>query len=176
MDAIVAERLSSSPRTFDLFGFCALSILSEYFYHDDIESVVAPGSGYMKAKDLHDEDELKPQNDLTAPQKLALALEMAEGLADLHGYSGGLIIHDDVQLSQYLFNEDKSVLKLNDFNRAEFAFWDEANQEYCRYENGRGGGNVSSRFGFRRVFWIVSNSGVFPWRSGGLLRSTRIGL
>jgi hypothetical protein len=159
MDAIVAERLSSSPRTFDLFGFCALSILSEYFYHDDIESVVAPGSGYMKAKDLHDEDELKPQNDLTAPQKLALALEMAEGLADLHGYSGGLIIHDDVQLSQYLF-----------------AFWDEANQEYCRYENGRGGGNVSSRFGFRRVFWIVSNSGVFPWRSGGLLRSTRIGL
>jgi hypothetical protein len=142
MDAIVAELTTSSPRTFDIYGFCGIGILSEVFLHGDAEDLIQPGSGYMKTKDLHDEDGVKPRNKLTAQQKLVIALEMAEGLAVLHGYKNGLIVHDDVQLSQYLFNADFSMLKLNDFNRAEFPLWDEKNQEYCRYKNGHGHGNV----------------------------------
>jgi serine/threonine protein kinase len=102
--------------------------------------------GYMKPGELHDKDELKPQNDLTADQKLVVALDMAEAIAVLHGNENGMIIHDDIQLSQYLFNADKSMIKINDFNRAEFPLFDEKSGEYCLYENGHGHGNVSWSF------------------------------
>lgn len=144
MDAIVAERLSASPRIYDIYGFCGLGILSEYFYHGDIEGDVSGGengSGYMKKGTLHDEEQLKPQNNLTGIQKLVLALEMAEALADLHGYANGLIVHDDVQLAQFLLNKDQTRLKLNDFNRAEFPLFDEEKNAYCHYKNGKGHGN-----------------------------------
>lgn len=143
MDAMVAERLSSCPRTFDIYGFCGLGILSEFFYHGDIEDTIVQESGYATPEELNDKDELKPQNDLDGPEKLLLALEMAEGIAVMHGFEGGLIVHDDIQLSQFLLNKDKTMLKINDYNRAEFMFWNEENQEYCRYQNGPGGGNVS---------------------------------
>jgi len=142
MDAIVAERLSSNPRTYNIYGFCGLGIISEFFYHGDIDGPFLGGDdGDMKAEDLHDEAELKPQNHLTGTEKLVLALEMAEAVAVLHGYVGGLIIHNDIQLSQFLFNQNKSGLVLNDFNRAEFPLFDEKAGDYCRYRNGRGGGN-----------------------------------
>jgi hypothetical protein len=68
---------------------------------------------------------------------------MAEALADLHGYKNGVIVHQDVQLSQFLLNKDMTRLKLNDFNRAEFMLWDEEGQEYCLYSAGAAHGNVS---------------------------------
>lgn len=162
---MVAELTTSSPLTFDIYGFCANSILSEFFPHGDVEQLIVPGEGYMKTEDLHDEEELKPQNHLTGKQKLVLALSMAEALAVLHGYKDGLIVHDDVQLSQYLFNADKTVLKLNDFNRAEFLLFDEENQKYCLYKNGQGHGNVSrtllylsERVGAKDSFSTQANS------------------
>ena len=144
MDAMVADRLHTNPRTYDIFGFCGLSIFSEFFLHGDIEATAVPGDGFMEQKDLKDEKELKPQNKLTGAEKLVLSLEMAEGIAVMHGNTDGIIVHDDIQLPQFLFNEDKSMLKINDFNRAEFMFWDEKNQEYCPYRNGRGHGNWRS--------------------------------
>jgi serine/threonine protein kinase len=157
MDAMVAERLSSSPRTFEIYGYCGLGILSEFFYHGDIEDTAIQGEGYDD-KDLHDEEELKPQNDLDGDEKLILALEMAEGIAVMHGFSGGIIVHDDIQLSQFLLNEDKSMLKINDFNRAEFMLFDEASQQYCQYKNGPGGGNVSS---FMLFFYVCLSNDPF---------------
>lgn len=163
MDAMVAERLSASPRTFEIYGFCGLGILSEFFYHGDIEDTAIQGDGYAD-KNLHDEAEVKPQNDLDAGEKLILALEMAEGIAVMHGFSGGVIVHDDIQLSQFLLNEDKSMLKINDFNRAEFMFFDEVNQQYCRYRNGKGGGNVSSLYSnIYFIHCVLTTSGVAVW-------------
>lgn len=142
MDALVAERLSSSPRVYNIFGYCGLGIISEYFYHGDIEGDVGGGDdGFIKKGELHDEVELKPQNNLTGLQKLVLSLEMAEAVADLHGYRGGVIVHDDIQLSQFLLNKNKTRLVLNDFNRAELPMYDEASGQYCRYKNGKGHGN-----------------------------------
>jgi len=51
-----------------------------------------------------------------------------------------VIVHDDVQLSQFLYGVD-GTLKLNDFNRAEIMLYDENRGEYCRYKNGGGYGN-----------------------------------
>lgn len=140
MDAMVAERLSSNPRTFDIYGFCGLGIMSEFFYHGDIERFAISGDGH--ADQGYDRDELEPQNNLKAKEKLVLSLEMAEGIAVLHGYGGGIIVHDDIQLSQYLLNKKKTMLKINDFNRAEFMLYDETAQRYCPYRNGKGNGNV----------------------------------
>ena len=53
------------------------------------------------------------------------------------------MVHQDIQLSQFLFNSDKSLVKLNDFNRAEFLLWDEDEEKYCLYHEGRGMGTVS---------------------------------
>ena len=124
-----------------------MSIMSEFFHHGDIEPYTLSGSGYMKQEDLDklQKDDVAPQNNLTPEQKLVVSLQMAEALAELHGYKNSLIIHDDIQLSQFLLNEDKTVIKINDFNRAEFPLWSETEQEYCTYKNGRGHGNVSLR-------------------------------
>ena len=62
----------------------------------------------------------------------------------VHHFKDGVIIHDDIQLSQFLWtDETKTSVRLNDFNRAEVMFWDEEFEEYCRFHNGRGHGDVS---------------------------------
>jgi hypothetical protein len=81
-------------------------------------------------------------NNLTATRKLVWALEMAESIALLNNFEGGVIVHDDVQLVQWLVTEDHEHLKLNDFNRAEVMLYDETNQEYCKYRNNPGNGDV----------------------------------
>lgn len=140
MDAIVGERLTSNDRIVDIYGFCGLSILSEYLPNGDIEQIVVPGDGFIKQEDLHDEDDVKPQNSLSVSAKLYLAIEMAESIAVLHEYPEGRIVHDDIQLSQFLYDANGFV-KFNDFNRAEIMLWNEEKQEFCRYRNGEGSGN-----------------------------------
>jgi hypothetical protein len=147
MDATVAERLSASPRVFDIYGFCGMTILSEFFPHGDLEQAAVPGgNGYRKSEDLHDDKDVSPQNNLTAIEKLKMGTQMAEGLADLHGYRNGVIVHDDVQLSQFLYTADKSIVKINDFNRAEFMLWDDKLGKYCPYKNGKAHGIVRTEF------------------------------
>jgi serine/threonine protein kinase len=142
MDALVAERLTASPRIYDIYGLCGLGIMSEYFPHGDMFHVAVPGKGAMPVYELHDEYEVKPQNSLTGLKKLEISTRMAEALADLHGNSAGVIVHNDVKLAQFLWTSDKSMLKLNDFNRAEYMLFDEENHEYCRYYARRGRGRV----------------------------------
>jgi serine/threonine protein kinase len=89
-----------------------------------------------------DGPELKPMNNLSPSTKLVWALQMAEGLANLHNHPRGLIIHDDVQLPQFMVASD-GRLKLGDFNRAEFILYDEEHGNYCKYKNGEGPGDVS---------------------------------
>jgi hypothetical protein len=145
MDAVVAERLTASTRIYNIYGHCGIGIASEFFPHGDIEDIAVP-EGYLSRREMHEAKHSKDlivYNDFTPREKLVLSLQMAEAIADLHGYKDALIVHQDVQLSQFLWTEDKSLLKLNDFNRAEFMLWDEDLQDYCRYGEGFGNGNVS---------------------------------
>lgn len=142
-DALVMERLTSSPRIVDMYGHCGSSILQETLEHD-IESLVVPEPGWLKNnRTLNDEHDVDPQNKFTPLQKLSIALSIAEPIADLHGFKDGVIVHDDIQLAQFLYDK-QNKLKLNDFNRAEIMLWDEQNQEYCRYHNGKVFGNYRS--------------------------------
>jgi serine/threonine protein kinase len=163
MDALVAERLTASPRIYDIYGQCGLGILSEFFPHGDMEHVIVPGDGYMEAHKLHDGYEVKPQNNLTGIEKLEISTQMAEAVADLHGNSGGVIVHQDIQLAQYLWTADKSMVKLNDFNRAEYMLFDEKNQEYCRYHEGPGNGNVCLQIVCFVSMHVIAHSSLIIW-------------
>lgn len=164
-DAIVMERLSFSPYIVKMFGHCATSLTVEPIAFEIEEYLVVrskmflsahvntcywstnfcgstqPGAGYMKQEDLDDKDDVQPQNDYTPMEKLKYGLAMAESLAVLHSYVGGLIVHDDVQLCQWLRTRDGRLV-LGDFNRAQIMDWNEQTGEYCPYNNGFAYGNV----------------------------------
>jgi hypothetical protein len=63
-------------------------------------------------------------------------------LMSTDSYPGGVIVHDDIQMSQFLFTQDMH-LKLNDFNRAEVMTFNEDENEYCRYTNNPGRGKCT---------------------------------
>jgi serine/threonine protein kinase len=140
-DAMVMERLTASPRIVDIYGHCGTSIVSE-FLPGEVQEVLIPGRG--RREKMHDKDDVDPKNKLTAEEKLYMALQMAESMADLHGFKDGVIVHDDIQLVQYLFVGDDLTMKLNDFNRAEVMLYDEHEGSYCRYSNGHGAGDYRS--------------------------------
>ena len=137
-DAMVMERLTASPRIVDIYGHCGTSVLTEFF-PGEVEEFLIPGPG--RREKLNDKNDVDPKNDLTAEEKLYIALQMAESMADLHGFKDGVIVHDDIQLCQYLFVGDGLTIKLNDFNRAEVMLYDEKKGDYCRYQNGHGAGD-----------------------------------
>ena len=113
------ERLSGSPRIVDLYGHCGTSVserskptwlfpkglwrvrLIVFAFNGlyqviveaipyEVEEYIVP-EGYVKQVDLHDADDVKPQNSYSAAEKLGMALEMAESLADLHGFPDGVM-------------------------------------------------------------------------------------
>ena len=141
-DALIMERLSSSPRIIDIYGYCGTSMSVE-FIENEIEEKIVPGSGYMKEdlQKMHDWNDVQPRNTFTPEEKLDLALSMAESLADLHGFKDGVIVHDDVQLCQWLMKKSTGKLKLGDFNRAGLMLFDEEKGKYCKYSNGNCYGN-----------------------------------
>lgn len=141
-DAIVMERLTKSPRIVDVYGYCATSTIVEALSYE-VEEYVVPGTGMAKQKDLDKFGDIHPMNNFTIDEKLDIALEMAESLADLHGYEGGVIVHDDVQICQWLEHKD-GRLKLGDFNRAEMMEWNDEKNKYCKHDNGYVNGNVSN--------------------------------
>lgn len=133
-DAVVMERLTSSPRIMDMYSLCGTSITVKSMPHSVEKAIVPPGSW-----DPNDE----PRNKQSPSTKLKMALEMAESIADLHGFSGGVIVHGDIQLGQWLRETLNGTLVLGDFNLAKVLAWDEGKHRYCKYVNGRGHGNVS---------------------------------
>jgi Protein tyrosine and serine/threonine kinase len=141
MDALVNEKLNGNPRIVQSYGFCAMSIIGEAMVNGDLEKLAVPSGKPRIRKPLDDKDHLVLGNNLTGTQKLEISLEMAEAVRVLHSYPGGVIVHDDIQLPQFLFSSN-SQLKLNDFNRAEIMLWNEKDQEYCRYRNEPGKGDV----------------------------------
>ena len=47
MDALIAERLTTSPRIYDIYTMCGLGIISEFFPHGDMEDLAIPGKHFF---------------------------------------------------------------------------------------------------------------------------------
>lgn len=133
-DAIVSERLTSSPRVTAIYSFCGNSGYYEFAtsgsltdrleQHDaaltDAESKKKMGRGH----DAKSNDERL----LDQYEKLSLAYQAAAGLADLHDTdamrdaNGEIIsasmVHADIKSDQFI--NIGGVYKLNDFNRCRF--------------------------------------------------------
>jgi hypothetical protein len=112
-EAIVMERLTSSPRIVDIFGYCGTTVVAEYMNRQITGDIVLGSedwegyAGWMNQKDLDklQKNDVHPMNNLTIDKKLDLAIVMAESIADIHGFEGGVIVH-----VRYLANCLKSIL------------------------------------------------------------------
>jgi serine/threonine protein kinase len=101
----------------------------------NVEDLAIPSEeGIMDQKELDKLSDHWPhrqsQNNLTASEKLYIAMSMAHGLYDLHTYKGGQILHADVATEQWLVSKAGHV-KLNDFNYAEIMTWNVLDGGYC---------------------------------------------
>lgn len=104
-EAIIMERLTSSPTIVNIYGHCATSVIAEVM-PEELTTKIVPLPGYIKQTDLNNRPTLC-QNNLTLEEKLEIAVVMAESMAEMHGFSGGVMVHGDihpgeVQVCEYL--------------------------------------------------------------------------
>jgi serine/threonine protein kinase len=140
-EAIIMERLTASPRIVSAYGHCGLSILSEPM-SEEVSPLIIPNTGYAKQSELDKLPDVQPANNLTAFEKLDMALDMAKSIADIHGHPG-LIVHGDIHPVQWLFS-NRRQLKLNDFNNADILQWSRSENDYCKVDRGSWGGMYRS--------------------------------
>ncbi|GKY90844.1 hypothetical protein MPSEU_000057200 [Mayamaea pseudoterrestris] len=146
-EAIIMERLSASPTIVDIYGHCATSIAAQIM-PEEVTTTIVPLPGYMSQKQL-DEQPTLCQNKLTLDEKLEIALTMAESMAEMHGFVGGVMVHGDIHPDQYLRDANGQV-RLNDFNNAEILDWNVTNnQRYCKTDRGAWGGMYRAPEEFR---------------------------
>lgn len=116
-EAVVMERLTASKIIVDIYGHCGTSIIAEAMPGEVTMSIVPADDiddydrGHIKQEELDEmqEDDVHPMNNLTIKEKVDLALLMAESLAELHGFNGGMIIHGDLHPDQWLKTADGSI-------------------------------------------------------------------
>ena len=145
LDTLVADVLTSSPRTYNVYGLCGYSTLSEFLPYGDLFLKALPNDtdddGQQQNKgageNSNESNNISPQvwldgNTLTADEKLDYALQLAESIQDLHGFG---IVHNDLKMDQFLFtSSNRTAVKLNDFNKARILMWNDEKAQYCHYE------------------------------------------
>lgn len=106
--------MSSNDQIVNMFGYAGYSMITESFEHGDVEDdvvTVERDASFFPLK----REVLVTFNNFTGTEKLKLALSMVEPVAALHNYKDGIIVHDDIQLSQYLWTDgSKTSVKLNE--------------------------------------------------------------
>lgn len=136
-EASIMEQLASSTRILNIYGFCGTTVHVATMA-GDIDTKIIYGEGLASQAELDKLDDVYPLNNLTISEKLQISLTMAESLADIHGYKGGVIYHADTHIEQWLVAPDGSI-KLNDFNNAKIMKWDERHNRYCHNQLHYGG-------------------------------------
>ena len=134
-DALVMERLTSSPNVVDIYGFCGNTVLTEYI-PTPLDSILTleweeEDNGVVRMHKSKDKKKRSgPVTRETSKDRLNLALGVAKGIQALHEIHGGPIIHADIQARQFLVTPDGTV-KVNDFNRCRFMAHRESSGEPC---------------------------------------------
>jgi len=105
-DALVMERLTSSPHVVSIYGLCGNTVLTEYA-GVTLDDFLYEGAKYENTE-KYDRD--------TPTGKIELALDVMKGLKAMHDRD---IVHADIQSKQFLLDPTDGV-KVNDFNRCRF--------------------------------------------------------
>jgi hypothetical protein len=130
VQAIVSERFTSSPRVVTSFGYCGLDLLLEQ--QQQQTTTMAMATTGRSGVNLSERS--RPYS---GQEALDLAISIAEAIADLHGFAGGVIVHGQLDLSLFRFAKDTSLdehrpdVQLTDASTAEFLDWDPDQQAYC---------------------------------------------
>lgn len=99
VDAVAMERLTASPWVVNIYALCGMSVVTEY-----------------AGKELAD-----VARHLNASQRLDLAVQVSQGVADVHSIDGGnkrpSLVHNDLNLANLVLTPDNRPV-LNDFNIA----------------------------------------------------------
>jgi serine/threonine protein kinase len=116
-EALVMEKLTSSPHIVSMYAHCGNSILTEYI-PVDLNVVInwKNDHGFPTRS--------------TPEGRLKLALGVAKGIEALHNIEGGPVIHADVSSTQFMVDR-KGNIKLNDFNRCRFLPYNNVTGEVC---------------------------------------------
>jgi hypothetical protein len=97
VDAVAMERLTKSPYVINMFGYCGMSVLTEYA-GQHVGQVV---------------DTLDPL------EKLELAKKIAQSVEDVHSIGDEIsLVHNDLNFANILIGKNHSRPLLNDFNIA----------------------------------------------------------
>jgi len=115
-DAIVMERLTSSPYVVDGYGFCGNTVMTE-FLDLPLDKVVMEDETDRLESSTKGESVTTP---ITSRMRIQWAIDVAKGMQALHEIEGGPIVHADVQAKQFLVSPATGIVKVNDFNRCRF--------------------------------------------------------
>lgn len=122
-EANLMERYSDSPLILNIYGACGTSVAIETMA-GNIHTHIIPEydtdvlAGLAAQSDLNELDDVYPNNNMTASEKLQIALYMAESLVLMHeNDDGSIIINDDTHIEQWLLAPDGSI-KLNDMQNS----------------------------------------------------------
>lgn len=143
-EAVIMEATTSSLVTTNIYGHCATSLLVEAANEitNDIVPYIPslqPSRGRISNEKLLELEKIRggqpyPMNNFTTLEKLNIAIQMAAGLAEMHGMMGGVVVNNDAHPDQWLITNDNSVI-LNDMNNAAFLEWNFDEEDYCYYES-----------------------------------------
>jgi serine/threonine protein kinase len=99
VDALIMERLTSSPYVMNIYGFCGMTVVTEF-----------------AGKTISDVANQLP----SSVERLNLAIEIAQGLTDLHSVGNAgrpTIVHNDLNPANLMITHDHRPV-YNDFNIA----------------------------------------------------------
>lgn len=143
VEGVVSAATSPHPNIVEMYHYCGLGMMSETMHGGDMHKVACPH--YERCmeeeydRDMPD-DPWELRNDLSGRQKVQYAVDMAKAVAVLHAYP---VVHNDIQLGQFLLSGDGRHLKLADFNMATIPQYDAVNDAQCKYVFPESPGNVS---------------------------------
>ena len=133
-DANIMEALTASNRITDIYGYCGTSVMTESLQDTVVSDLLGGKDGTNDPGDASF-DKTVSQNSLTLDEKLDMAIQFTEAIAELQGYVGGVMMHGDFHSPQWL--RSGKDMKLNDFNKGHIFSWDGTN--YCPVERCYGG-------------------------------------
>ena len=118
-DAMALERLTASPYTMDVYSYCAQSTINELAL-DSVERV---------ARKMRDDESRNLY-------KLYMATSVALAVADVHEIdyeNNATLVHYDIN-PRNVAVVNGGEIKLNDFNVAEFIYWDPNKHQRCGFK------------------------------------------
>jgi hypothetical protein len=111
-DAIMQERLTSSPFVMSIYGHCGTSVIAPLATSGSLDDCIHSVRNGGK--------------ELSAREKLKVAIHLAEGLDAVHGGGNAKsrlmssFVHNDLDVSQYVFRN--GLFQINDFNHGKFMY------------------------------------------------------